>query len=121
MRVSLASFCSSCSPQAKYEAMMTKQAFDSLRNRLKFEKLAGKHMELQAEYEALRDSLRTNDYPSGRSKVGTLERKGFMPIGRGHGLDDHVFITNITGFRGRQSSFRCFRNRTMFSHACERF
>lgn len=64
--------------QEKYEAMMTKQAFDSLRNRLKYEKLAGKHMELQAEYEALRDSLQTNDFPPGRSKVGTLENSYLM-------------------------------------------
>lgn len=85
--------------------MMTKQAFDSLRNRLKYEKLAGKHMELQAEYEALRDSLQTNDFPPGRSKVGTLTNSYLMAS------TTVSSYTNITGLRGHQSGFRYFQTR----------
>ena len=51
--------------------MLSKHSVDSMRSRLKYDKLAGKHMELQADYEALQESRRTKPpHISRSSKVG---------------------------------------------------
>ena len=65
--------------QAKYEEMLSKHSVDSMRSRLKYDKLAGKHLELQTDYEALQESLRSKPQHTSRSsKVGNRHQQNLF-------------------------------------------
>lgn len=49
--------------QARYEELSSKHNAAIVRSRLKYDSLAGKHVELQAEYEALVDELKKQAPP----------------------------------------------------------
>lgn len=67
--------CFFISPQARYEELSSLHNAAVVRSRLKYDHLAGKHVELQTEYEAVLEDLKKQappDVDEACSEVGLL-------------------------------------------------
>lgn len=68
--------CCSCDPpqQAKHDLLSSKHSADSVRHRLKYDSLAGRHMELQAEYDALAQDFKHQQRAARATRYGQKVR-----------------------------------------------
>lgn len=71
--------------QAKHDLLSSKHSADSVRQRLKYDSLAGRHMELQAEYDSLSQDFKHQQRAARATRYGPKVRT--RTVNHGGGID----------------------------------